>query len=359
MILFRRKKTKKLDLSGRNLDTFPAKAFEDKTITCLDLSNNHIKEIPSNIGELTNLKYLHLENNDILRLHNGILRLHSLKCLFMKGNPIKSLPDFIKENAHFNISLDSENHHYYPDVEINGDNQVLQKEIGREVDGIIENSTRFDPCSEVPKVTDQNITYPRHSERRGKTINTCVLFVDIRDSVQKNNDHRVSTLARMYSSFIYGVLRIAKEYNGHVRNIIGDRVMVVFDEVDSCNNAVKCAGSILYFCRKKMGKTVPKDSFSCGIGIHYGTMHIIKVGLIDRGDEHDEYQNLVWIGEPANLASRLTDMAGKGGIPSLAISKDVYERQTKSSIKRYFVSVDKKRFKDVDFDVYGCNLIIK
>lgn len=359
MILLRRKKTRKLDLSGKNLDVFPAKAFEDKTITCLDLSNNHIKEIPANIGELTQLRYLHLENNDILQLHNGILRVHSLKCLYLKGNPMKSLPDFIKENAHFNISMDGEYHHYYPDVEIIGSNHFLQKEIGHEVDGIIDNDTRFDSCTEVPIVTDQNITYPRHSERRGKTINTCVLFVDIRDSVQKNNDHRVSTLAKMYSSFIYGVLRIAKEYNGHVRNIIGDRVMVVFDENDCCNNAVKCAGSILYFCRKKMGKTVPKDSFNCGIGIHYGIMNVIKVGLIDRSVEHDEFQNLVWIGEPANLASRLTDMAGKRNIPSIVISSDVYKRLSDKCLKWNFEIVDKKNFKDVEFGVHGCNLLIK
>lgn len=359
MILLRRKKSKKLNLSGRNLDVFPAKAFEDKTITCLDLSNNHIKEIPANIGELAKLKYLHLENNDITQLHNGILKVQSLECLYLKGNPMKSLPEFIKENAHFDISTDSEYHHYYPDIEVNGSNQFLQKEIGREVDGIIENNTSFSSCTEVPNVTDQEITYPRHSERRGKTINTCVLFVDIRDSVQKNNDHRVLTLSRMYSSFIYGVLRIAKEYKGHVRNIIGDRVMVVFDEKDSCDMAVKCAGSILYFCRKKMGKTIPNDSFNCGVGIHYGSMNVIKVGLTNRSDEHDDYQNLVWIGEPANLASRLTDMVGKYNIPFIAISNDVYKRLSDNPLKRNFEMVDKKKFKDIDFMVYGCNLLIK
>ena len=359
MILFRRKKTKKLDLSDKNLDVFPAKVFEDKTITSLDLSNNHIKEIPANIGELTKLKYLHLENNDIHQLHNGILKVHSLKCLFLKGNPMKNLPNFIKENAHFNISMDSGYHHYYPDVEINGDNKELQKEIGGEVDGIIKNNTSFDSCTEVPKVTDQNLTYPRHKERKGKIINTCVLFVDIRESVLKNNIHRAPTLAKMYSSFIYGVLRIAKEYNGHVRNIIGDRVMVVFDENDCCNNAIKCAGSILFFCRKEMGKTIPKDCFDCGVGIHYGTMNVIKVGLTDRSDEHDEYQNLVWIGEPANLASRLTDMAGKSNIPSIVISHDVYKRLSINPLKRNFEIVDKKKFKDIDFGVRGCNLLIK
>ena len=56
MIKLKRKKTRKLDLSGRNLDVFPAEVFENKKITNLDLSNNHIKEIPANIGELKELR---------------------------------------------------------------------------------------------------------------------------------------------------------------------------------------------------------------------------------------------------------------------------------------------------------------
>ena len=63
MIKLKRKKTRKLDLKGRNLDVFPQEVFKDKKITSLDLSNNHIKEIPANISELIDLRYLYLRNN--------------------------------------------------------------------------------------------------------------------------------------------------------------------------------------------------------------------------------------------------------------------------------------------------------
>lgn len=359
MFLLRRKKTRKLDLSGRNLDAFPRNVFDDKTITSLNLSDNHIKEIPARIGELKDLKYLYLDNNDISQLHNGILKALSLKGLYLRGNPMKSLPDFIKENAKFTVFTDNEIHLYYPDVELSGSSTKLQDEVGCEVDSIYSHETISEETSVVPTVADSELTFPRHDDRKGKSLETCVLFVDIRDSVQKNNDHRAPTLAKMYSAFVYGVLRIAKEYNGHVRNIIGDRVMVVFDKDNCCNNAVRCAGSILYFCKNKMGKTLPGDSFRCGIGIHYGTMNVIKVGLEIHSDENNDYKNLVWIGEPANLASRLTDMAGKKNIPSIAISKDVFKRLTENSIRIGFRAIDKKKFKDIDFDVYGCNLLIK
>lgn len=38
---------------------------------------------------------------------------------------------------------------------------------------------------------------------------------------------------------------------------------------------------------------------------------MIKVGLHRRGTENVDNKNLVWVGYPANLASRLTDMANK------------------------------------------------
>lgn len=355
MIILKRKKTRRLDLSGKNLDAFPRNVFEDKTITNLELSDNQIKEIPAYIGDLKHLRVLNLENNEIRQLHNGILMCNSLQLLKLKGNPMLSLPDFIKKKAKFSIETDKEVHHYYPEYVLEGVKNRLHSEIALEVDGIIEHDTEFKDVSVVPAVSDNDLTFPRHENRKGKTLNSCVLFVDIRDSVQKNKDHWATTLANMYSSFIYGVLRIAKEYGGHVRNIIGDRVMIVFDTENCCDNAVKCAGSILYFCKTQMKKTLPHDDFRCGIGIHYGEMKVIKVGLTTLSDESNEYKNLVWIGEPANLASRLTDMAGKNNLPAIIISKYVFK---KMCLKQYFASIDKKKFKDIDFDVYGCNLLI-
>ena len=359
MIIVRRKKTRRLDLSGQNLDAFPKEVFDNKAITSLNLSDNHIKEIPARIGELKDLEYLYLDNNDISQLHNGILKTLSLKGLYLRGNPMKSLPEFIKEKAKFSVFTDNEIHQYYPEVVLSGSSTKLQDEVGCEVDSIIDHETIFDETSMVPTAADGDLTFTRHDDRKGKALETCVLFVDIRDSVRKNKDHRIPTLAKMYSAFVFGVLRIAKEYNGHVRNIIGDRVMVVFDKDNCCDNAVRCAGSILYFCKNKMRKTLPGDSFCCGIGIHYGMMNVIKVGLEAHSDENNDYKNLVWIGEPANMASRLTDMAGKENIPSIAISKDVFKKLTKNSLKISFRAIDKKKFKDIDFDVYGCNLLIK
>lgn len=359
MIQILKKKTRKIDLSGKNLTSFPASVYKDKKITTLDLSNNRIKEIPARITELTELKYLHLENNDISQLHNGILKLKSLRSLFLNGNPMKKLPDFIKERANFAIFTDNGVHRPYPEQEVKGDITNLQEDIQEEVRSIYDNTTDFTETDCVPSINDTSLTFPRHNARHGKMINTCVLFVDIRDSVKKNKDHKTETLVRMYSSFVYGVLRISKEYNGHPRNIIGDRVMVVFDKDICCENAVRCAGAIMFFCKNSMNRALPSDTFRCGIGIHCGVMHVVKVGIGKIDEENSAYKNMVWIGEPANLASRLTDMAGKEDLPPVIISKDVFNGIKDRSLAGKFVSLDKKKFKNIEFGVMGCNLMIK
>lgn len=357
MTIIRNKKSRKLDLSNQKFDKFPLSIFGDKNISIIDLSYNHIREIPANISELKKLRYLNLENNEISQLHKGILEATSLKVLYLQGNQIKRIPNFIKEKATFSIYTDNEVFIYYPMKVLDDKKDKLMNEISSEVDSIIYHNTSFDDTSNVPKV--ESLTFNRHEDRKGCSLISCVLFVDIRDSVKKNMDHMSNTLARMYSSFIYGVLRISKEYNGHVRNIIGDRVMIVFDKDFCCDNAVKCAGSIMTFCDRKMGRTLPYDKFRCGIGIHYGKMDVIKVGLSIQGPENAEYQNMVWIGEPANFASRLTDNAGKENIPSVVISQDVFNGLKYVPIKKYFVHINKSRFKDININVLGCNFYIK
>ena len=348
----RRKKPRKLNLSNKNYDKFPSCVFNDKNIVYLDLSDNYIQEIPSNVGYLKKLRYLNLENNKIKELHNGILKLPALKEINLKGNPMNHLPKFLMENLHANIKIDKDRKtiaRYIRDEE----GMKLYNDINSEVTSLLSHKTIFEDTEIVPTLS--NLTFLRNKERTGKTLESCVLFVDIRDSVSKNREYNTQNLAKMYSSFIYGVLEFAKTYGGHVRNIIGDRVMIVFDKKDCCYNAVKCANSIMYFVYNTMRKAIPDDNFDCGIGIHYGEMHIIKVGLTIRNEENPEYQNLIWMGDPANLASRLTDKAGKDNIPHIVISEEVYKRINDKSLIKGFKENSNNPYNDVDFKVYGKN----
>lgn len=167
--------------------------------------------------------------------------------------------------------------------------------------------------SYVPSFSDPNITYDNldTNKKKCKRLESCVLYVDIRGSAQISAERQPKTLAKMYSSFIRSMIACARYYGGHVRNIIGDRVMVVFDKANCFTNAVNTAVLMNSVCKHILNKRIKSFEFSAGIGIDYGKMLITKSGAIRQGDEKEFYRSLVWLGKPANVASRLTDLANK------------------------------------------------
>ena len=187
----------------------------------------------------------------------------------------------------------------------------LLDRVAADVDDILAKDFSFTHVSDVPQVEDTNLTYESGQNKRGEEINTCVLFVDIRNSVALNSESKTQTMGRIYTAFTKSVISAADKCCGQVRNIIGDRVMVVFPEVDCYKNAVECAITINHIAQKIINEKLSGHDFSCGIGIDYGQMRCIKVGKIKQGAANQDYKNLVWIGRPANMASRLCDNANK------------------------------------------------
>lgn len=165
----------------------------------------------------------------------------------------------------------------------------------------------------VPAFDDPNITYDNldTNRKKCKLLESCVLYVDIRDSAKISAANKGEALAKMYSSFVRSMIACARYYGGHVRNIIGDRVMVVFDRDECFTNAVATAVLMNTVCSRLLNKHIIGIDFRAGIGIDYGKMLITKAGAIRRGNEKEFYRSLVWLGQPANVASRLTDLANK------------------------------------------------
>lgn len=161
----------------------------------------------------------------------------------------------------------------------------------------------------VPSKNDNFISFEAGYKKKGKILKSCILYADIRNSIALTEKHHTKTMGKIYSIFSKSILKIARYHSGFVRNIIGDRVMVVFPQENCFTNAVNCAISI-----NSMSKIINKRfnvDFKCGIGIDYGVIKIIKVGIIRQGEENNENKSLVWVGKPANYASRLTDVANK------------------------------------------------
>ena len=168
----------------------------------------------------------------------------------------------------------------------------------------------FNQKDYVPGLDDKNLTYGNGEEKKGIDIETCVLFVDIRNSVQLTKVKQVRTMGKIYSVFTQCVLLAAQNEGGFVRNIIGDMVMVVFPPENCFTNAVYCAITINHIATM-INKKFDNFEFKCGIGIDYGKLSVMKVGIQKKGTENDDNKGLVWVGYPANFASRLTDCANK------------------------------------------------
>lgn len=184
-------------------------------------------------------------------------------------------------------------------------------EIETDIRDIKVKNFQYTSTKEVPSRHDTSLTFERGLDKIGKEIDTCVLYVDIRNSVELNRIHHTQTMGRIYTAFSKAMLKIARYHKGYVRNIIGDRVMIVFPKDNCYTNAVDCAISIYHISHYLINKVFTDVDFKCGIGIDYGTLKVIKVGLPRRGAEGFDNKNLVWVGYPANIASRLTDVANK------------------------------------------------
>lgn len=193
--------------------------------------------------------------------------------------------------------------------------KALRDEIVEEITTILASDFKIDVAStnSVPHASDSSITFPNLDAKRqgAKLIKTCVLYIDIRRSTELNFTHRRETVAKLYSAFVRAMSRCARHHKGHVRGIIGDRVMVLFDSDDCFVNAIECAVSMHSIAHYIINKNFQRNEVKCGIGIDFGNMLATKTGIRKKGSDQHAYRNLVWLGNPANVASKLTDLANK------------------------------------------------
>lgn len=165
----------------------------------------------------------------------------------------------------------------------------------------------------VPEIDSSDLTFPdfRNNKLSAVEIETCVLFIDIRKSTEISRSHHRSTLAKLYSAFVRAMVQASEHFGGKVRNIIGDRVMVVFDSDNCFTKSVDTAVLLQSVSEYIINKHFKHNEIKCGIGVDFGKLLVVKTGTIKRSSESREYKSLVWLGNACNHASKLTDVANK------------------------------------------------
>jgi class 3 adenylate cyclase len=162
-------------------------------------------------------------------------------------------------------------------------------------------------------------------EQKCKLIETCVLYIDMRKSTELNLTHKRQTLAKLYSAFIRSMAQAGSYFGGKVRNVVGDRLMILFDKASCFKNAVDTAILMNSVGKYIINKHFTHNEVSFGIGIDHGKMLVTKGGIVKYGIENANYKSLVWLGRPANVASKLTDAANKISThKTVAVAEDFF-----------------------------------
>lgn len=156
----------------------------------------------------------------------------------------------------------------------------------------------------------------------GRSIETAVLYIDIRSSSDITAFQTPKAAAKIYMAFHRSMVRAAKKYGGQIGGFAGDRIMVVFPPTGvkyQRSNAVKTAILMREVLDKVLNpilSTKFNHPLACGIGVDFGGMLVVKAGAYGDGNS-----DLIWSGDPANFASKLADESKEG----IYISSDVYD----------------------------------
>ncbi len=148
-----------------------------------------------------------------------------------------------------------------------------------------------------------------------------ILYADLDGSTSLVEKKKWEFAGEVYKTFLYAASRLIRKNNGSIVSYDGDRVMGIFISESQRNQAVSCALEINYAIKKIVQVELEKHwtadfDIRHVIGIDTSTIRAARTGV--RGDN-----DLVWIGNAANLAAKLTALSADN--PTW-ITKRVYDQ---------------------------------
>jgi len=150
-------------------------------------------------------------------------------------------------------------------------------------------------------------------ELGGKYVNASVLFADIVGFTSMSENMPPKQVASLLNEYFSYISIISQHYHGHIDKFMGDCAMVVFGvpEHDSEHSfhAISCAIMIQKLVKRRNAIRLKNGQLPVNfrIGINTGNMVAGNLGSSDRMD-------YTVIGDPVNLASRLSSVAGSDQI---------------------------------------------
>lgn len=168
----------------------------------------------------------------------------------------------------------------------------------------------------VPQATDLKL-----SNDAVRFASATVLYADLDSSTDLVNGKKWEFAGEVYKTFLYAASRLIRKHGGSIVSYDGDRVMGVFISNSQRNDAVSCALEINYAIKNLVQPELNKHwnsdyKIRHVVGVDTSEIRVARTGV--RGDN-----DLVWIGNAANLAAKLTALTADNPI---WITKRVYDQ---------------------------------
>jgi adenylate cyclase len=162
-------------------------------------------------------------------------------------------------------------------------------------------------------------------------LDVAYLYVDMADSTGMAKYFGPQDAARIIRAFLAAVCRVVRDRGGAIRSFDGDRVMAIFMGDDAAHQAVDAALRVTWVVkdvvhsRLLLENETYADNWGNGVwelkhrsGVDVGMAFVVRAGV--RGDN-----DLVSIGDPPNIAAKLSDYKSKRGATTI-ITERVWEK---------------------------------
>lgn len=193
----------------------------------------------------------------------------------------------------------------------------LKDDLTKEVKETFSSQWEVQATASVPAPEDLRL-----NANHAKDLETAtVLYADLDGSTNMvdNNDWTFS--AEVYKAYLRCAAEVIRSENGVITAYDGDRVMAIFTGGSKNTSAVRCALKINFavceIIRPALKAQYPSKEFTLKhvVGIDTSRLRTARIGV--RGDN-----DLVWIGQAANYAAKLTTLCEK----ATWITKSVYDQ---------------------------------
>ncbi len=160
------------------------------------------------------------------------------------------------------------------------------------------------------KTLKKILKHPDKKYVAGERKNCSVLFADINGFTEYVNNSKSEEVIDFLNHYFKEIAKVVLKRGGTIDKLIGDAIMVVFGTPLPQKNHASKAISTAKEIRKK-GKKIIKKYKIKGSGVSIG----IATGRVVAGNiGYEQIMDYTVIGKKVNLASRLTNLAGKNQI---------------------------------------------